>query len=105
MNDFFVDARASGRGKRRAARVLMRIIFEKCLGAAEAKMFGDNRIDLGRGHARRDNLAHVLMRLPDTDACLAHQGDFTFGFELNHCERYKTEERVDLHNLIKGGNY
>ena len=31
-----------------------------------------------------DNLAHELMRLPDADAGLAHQGDFAFGFELNH---------------------
>jgi hypothetical protein len=29
-------------------------------------------------------LAHELMRLPDTNAGLAHQGDFTFRFELDH---------------------
>jgi len=70
-----------------AASILMRVVFEKRLGAAEAKMLGDDSINLGRGHAGRYDLAHVLMRLPDTDAGLAHQGDFTFGFKLNHGER------------------
>ena len=32
----------------------------------------------------RDDLAHELMRLPDADAGLAHQADFTIRFELNH---------------------
>jgi hypothetical protein len=32
-------------------------------------------------------LAHELMRLPDTDAGLTHQGDFTFRFKLDHGER------------------
>ena len=91
VNDFFVDARAGGGGKRGAAAVLMRIVFEQRLGVAEAKVLGDDRVDLGRGHARRDDLAHELMRLPDTNAGLAHQGDFTFGFKLNHGERYKTD--------------
>jgi hypothetical protein len=32
-------------------------------------------------------LAHELMRLPDTNAGLAHQGNFTFRLELDHGER------------------
>ena len=96
VDDFFVDARAGGRGKRRPASVLMRIVFEQRLGVAEAKVLRDDRVDLGRGYARRDHLAHELMRLPDTNAGLAHQGDFTFGFKLNHGERYKTDELMDL---------
>ena len=87
VDDFFVDARAGGGGKRRPAAVLMRIVLEQRLGVAEAKVLGDDRVDLGRGDAGRDDLAHELMRLPDTDAGLAHQGDFTFGFELNHGRR------------------
>ena len=92
MNDFFVDARASGSWKRWAAGVLMGVIFEERLGVAEAKVLGDNGVDLGCGHARRDDLAHKLMRLPDTNAGLAHQADFTFRFKLNHDKRYKTDE-------------
>ena len=103
VNDFFVDAGAGGGGKRRAAAVLMRIVFEQRLGAAEAKVLGDDGVDLGRGHAGRDDLAHELMRLPDADAGLAHQGDFAFGFELNHGERYEnglSRMRLTGWNLI-----
>jgi hypothetical protein len=40
-------------------------------------------------------LAHELVRLPDTNAGLAHQGDFTFRFKLNHGARYKTDEVIE----------
>ena len=72
VDDFFVDAGTGGRGKGWAARVLMRIVFEERLGIAEAKVVGDYGIDLGRGHAGCDDLAHELVRLPDADAGLAH---------------------------------
>jgi hypothetical protein len=29
------------------------------------------------------------MRLPNADACLAHQGDFAFRFKLNHGEQVR----------------
>src|SRR6478735_8477555 len=105
VDDFFVDAGAGGRGKCGAARVLMRIVLEERLGVAEAKVLGDYGVDIGRGHARGNDLAHELVRLPDTNAGLAHQGDFTFRFKLNHGERYKTDEVIELDNLIKRGNY
>jgi hypothetical protein len=54
----------------------MRIVFEERLGVAEAKVLGDYSIDLSRGDSRRDDLAHELMRLPDTDAGLAHERNF-----------------------------
>ncbi len=95
MDDFFVDACAGGSGKCGSAGILMRIVFEQRLGVAEAKVLRDDGVDLGRGHARRDHLAHELMRLPDTNAGLAHQGDFTFGFKLNHGKRYKTDELIE----------
>jgi hypothetical protein len=62
----------------------MRIVFEEGLGVAEAKVLADYGVDLRRGYARRHDLAHQLMRLPDTDAGLSHQGDFTIRFKLNH---------------------
>jgi hypothetical protein len=34
--------------------------------------------------------------LPDTNAGLAHQGDFTIGFKLNHGVQWITNGRVDL---------
>jgi hypothetical protein len=64
----------------------MRVILEERLRAAQAEMFGDDRINVGRRDARRDDLAHKLMRLPDTNASLAHQANFTFRFKLNHDE-------------------
>ena len=86
VDDFFVDAGARGGRKGGPATVLMRIVFEERLGVAEAKVLRDYRVDLGRGHAGDHYLAHELMRLPDTNAGLAHQGDFTFRFKLNHVE-------------------
>ena len=64
----------------------MRIVFEERLGPAMAKVLGNNRIDVGGRDAGRDDLAHKLMRLPDTNAGLSHQGDFTFRFKLYHDE-------------------
>ena len=90
VDDFLVDAGAGGGGKRRPAAVLMRIVLEQRLGAALPKMLGDDGVDLGRRDARHDDLAHELMRLPDADAGLAHQGDFAFRFELNHGDLMKT---------------
>src|SRR3954454_6609089 len=84
VDDFFVDTCASGGGKCWAGGVLMRVVFEERLGVAEAKMVGDYGIDLGRGHSWGDDLAHELMRLPDTNAGLTHESDFAFGFKLNH---------------------
>src|SRR5262249_24505608 len=87
VDDFLVDARASGSREGGAAAVLVWVIFEQRLGVAQAEGLADDRIDLGRGNARRDNLAHELMRLPDTNAGLTHQGNFTFRFKLDHGER------------------
>ena len=95
VDNFLIDACAGGSGKSGAAGVLMGIVFEERFGVAEAEVLGDDGVDLGRGHARRYHLAHELMCLPDTNAGLAHQGDFTFGFELDHGERHKTDERMD----------
>lgn len=86
VNDFFIDAGAGGGRKCWSASVLMRIVFEERLGVAEAKVVGDYCIDLGGGHSWGHNLAHELMRLPDTNAGLTHEGDFAFGFKLNHGE-------------------
>ena len=87
VNDLLVDARASGGRERGPTAVLVRIVFEQRLSVAEAEVLGDDCINLGRCHPGRHDLAHELMRLPDTDAGLAHQGDFTFRFELDHGER------------------
>jgi hypothetical protein len=64
----------------------MRIVFKERLGVAKAKVLRDYGVDFGRGHAGCDDLAHELVRLPDTNAGLAHQRDFTFRFKLNHGE-------------------
>ena len=48
------------------------------LGAAVAKVLGNDGIELGRGHARSYHLRDKLMRLPDTDAGLAHERNFAF---------------------------
>ena len=95
VDNFFVDARAGSGRKGRAATVLVRVVFEQRLGVAEPKVLGDYGIDLGRRYAWRDDLAHELMRLPDTNAGLAHETDFTFGFKLNHGKRYKTDEQME----------
>ena len=128
VNNFFIDTCAGGSRKCWAASVLMRIVFEERLGVAEAKVFGDDCIDLSRGHSRGHDLAHELMRLPDTDAGLTHEGDFAFGFKLNHGELRVVDESTlrrlgqrsgavstqngpftwaleYLDNLIKRGNY
>jgi hypothetical protein len=55
-------------------------------------MLADHCVDIGRGDAGRDDLAHKLVRLPNADAGVAHQGDFAIGFELNH------GEKLDLRN-------
>jgi hypothetical protein len=82
---YFVVHAGAGRGwKFRLTLVLMRIVHEQRLGAAELKMFGNDGVDIGSGHARGDNLAHELVRLPHTDACMAHQANFAVGFKLNH---------------------
>jgi hypothetical protein len=64
----------------------MRVTLEQRLSAAAAKVLGDNRVDLSGGDARRDNWANQLVGLPDTDAGLPHEGNFTFRFKLNHGE-------------------
>ena len=42
------------------------------------KVLVDDGVDLRRRDAGRDDLRHPLMSLPDADARLTHQGDFTF---------------------------
>jgi hypothetical protein len=78
MDDFFIDACAGGRREGGQALVLVGIVFEQRFGAAVAKVFGDDGIDLGCRNARRDDLSDQLVRLPDANAGLAHERDFAF---------------------------
>jgi hypothetical protein len=84
VDDFLVHTGAGGGGERGAAVVLVRIILEQRIGATAAKVLGHDRVDIGGGYARNDNLANQLVCLPDANAGLAHQSDLAFGFELNH---------------------
>jgi hypothetical protein len=72
VHDFVVDARACSGRKGRTAVVLVRVILEQRLGSAQAKVLRNYSVNIGRGNAGRDNLAHELMGLPDTNAGLPH---------------------------------
>lgn len=41
-------------------------------------------IDFGRCYARCNDLGDKLVRLPNADASLPHERDFTFRFKLYH---------------------
>ena len=72
VNDFVVDAGASGGRERRPAVVLVGVILKKRLGTAQPKVLGNDGVDIGRRHSRRNNMAHKLVRLPNADARLPH---------------------------------